>query len=217
MKKSEHGGNEAPPKRVPRIRGDQEKGACALLLVDVINDLEFDGGEKLLPNALPAMKRLAKLVERARSADVPIIYANDNFGHWRSDFRATVRHCLDEDVRGRPIAELLAPEHSDYFILKPKHSAFFSTALDTLLRSLETKTLVLAGLATDICVLFTAHDAHMREYKLFVPADCAASESKASNKWALEHMRRFLRVDTRIAAKIDFRRLSRSPARAKQR
>lgn len=194
-----------------------EKGPCALLLVDVINDLEFDGGEKLFEHALPAMGRLAKLVHRARAAHVPVIYANDNFGHWRSDFQAIVRHCLDEDVRGRPIAELLAPEHSDYFVLKPKHSAFFSTALDTLLRSLETKRLVLAGLATDICVLFTAHDAHMREYELFVPADCAASESLASNRWALEHMRRFLRVDTRPAAKIDLRGLSRRGARPKKR
>ena len=187
-------------------------GACALLLVDVINDLEFDGGEDLFRYALPAMKRLAALVHRARRADVPVIYANDNFGHWRSDFNAIVRHCLDEDVRGRPIAKLLAPEQSDYFVLKPKHSAFFSTALDTLLHSLGTKRLVLAGLAGDICVLFTAHDAHMREYELFVPSDCIASESVASNKWALEHMRRFLRCDTRIGARIDLRRLDRAAA-----
>ena len=203
--KTQRGRNEVPP----------EKGLCAVLLVDVINDLEFDGGEDLLEHALPAMRRLAKLVQRARAARVPVIYANDNFGHWRSDFQAIVRHCLDEDVRGRPIAQLLAPEHSDYFILKPKHSAFFSTALETLLQSLGTKRLVLAGLATDICVLFTAHGAHLREYELFVPGDCTASESKASNKWALEHMRRFLRVDTRPAAKIDLRSLSRArPSRS---
>ncbi len=180
--------------------------ACVLLLVDVINDLEFEGGEELLRHALPAAEKLAKLVARARRAKMPVIYANDNFGHWRSDFHANVRHCLDEDVRGRPIAELLVPEQSDYFILKPKHSAFFSTALETLLQSLGAKTLILAGLAGDICVLFTAHDAHMREYDLIVPSDCIASESPASNRWALEHMRRFLRVDTRPAAKIDLAR-----------
>ncbi|MDF2691894.1 MAG: isochorismatase hydrolase [Labilithrix sp.] len=186
-----------------------ERGPCVLLLVDVINDLEFEGGEKLLRHALPAAKRLAALVQRARRARVPVIYANDNFGHWRSDFQAIVRHCLDEDVRGRPIAQLLAPAQSDYFVLKPKHSAFFSTALDTLLRSLGTRTIILAGLAGDICVLFTAHDAHMREYELFVPSDCIASESVASNRWALEHMRRFLRVDTRIAQRVDFRGIAR--------
>lgn len=199
-------------KKTAQRRGDgpPEQRGCALLLVDVINDLEFEGGERLLPHALPAMKRLAALVGRARDADVPIIYANDNFGHWRSDFNAIVRHCLDEDVRGRPIAELLAPAQSDYFVLKPKHSAFFSTALETLLQSLGTRTLVLGGLAGDICVLFTAHDAHMREYRLFVPSDCLASESSASNKWALEHMRRFLRCDTRIGSRVDLRALART-------
>jgi len=186
------------------------QGQTALLLVDVINDLEFRTGDKLLRHALPAAKRLAALAKRARRAAMPVIYANDNFGHWRSDFSAIVRHCLDENVRGRPIAELLAPERDDYFILKPKHSAFFSTALEPLLHSLGIKTLILAGFAGDICVLFTAHDAHMREYELIVPSDGIASEDPASNRWALEHMRRFLHVQTRPAARIDLRRLAKS-------
>jgi nicotinamidase-related amidase len=176
----------------------------AVLLVDVINDLEFGNGRELLRHALPAARKLAALVGRARRAGVPVIYANDNFGHWRSDFRAIVRHCLDEEVLGRPIAELLAPERDDYFVLKPKHSAFFSTALETLLESLDVGTLVLAGFAGDICVLFTAHDAHMREYELIVPPDCLASEDPASNRWALEHMRRFLGVQLRNSRRISF-------------
>lgn len=204
------------PKVRPLVRdlGAPRRAPVALLLVDVINDLEFEGAEDLLRHALPAMKKLAALVQRAREAGVPVIYANDNFGHWRSDFQALVRHCLDEDVRGRPIVQLLAPGHEDLFVLKPKHSAFYSTALETLLNSLGTKTLVLAGLAGDICVLFTAHDAHMREYELFVPADCIASESADSNRWALEHMRRFLRVDTRPGARIDPKALMRPTSRA---
>lgn len=193
-----------------RAKSRPHRSGCALLLVDVINDMAFEGGSVLLEKALPAAKKLAQLLERARKADIPIIYANDNFGHWRSDFNAIVRHCLDEDVPGRAIAELLAPDQTDYFVLKPKHSAFFSTALDTLLRSLGTHTLILAGFAGDICVLFTAHDAHMREYKLFVPADCIASEDAASNTWALEHMRRFLRVDTRLARTLDLAKLGRA-------
>jgi nicotinamidase-related amidase len=183
-----------------------------LLLVDVINDLEFETGDKLLRHALPAAKNLAALAKRARKAQVPVIYANDNFGHWRSDFSAIVRHCLDEDVRGRPLAELLAPERDDYFVLKPKHSAFFSTALETLLGSLGVKKLVLCGFAGDICVLFTAHDAHMREYELIVPSDCLASEDPASNRWALEHMRRFLGVTICRGRSVDWRKLD-SPRR----
>jgi nicotinamidase-related amidase len=193
-----------------------DRAPCALLLIDVINDLEFEGGEKLFPRALPMAKKLARLVERARKHGVPVIYVNDNFGRWRSDFRAQVRHCLEDGVRGRPVVEILRPLDDDYFVLKPKHSAFFSTALETLLQALETETLILTGLAGDNCVLFTAHDAYMRDYRLAVPSDCIASESPTSNAWALRHMARFLKVDTRIGARVDFRSLSRRGGRGRR-
>lgn len=192
--------------------GAPDRAPCVLLLIDVINDLEFVGGDKLHRRALPMARKLAGLVNRARRAHVPVIYVNDNFGRWRSDFQAIVRHCLDDGVRGRAIAELLRPRDEDYFVLKPKNSAFFSTALETLLQALEANTLILTGLAGDNCVLFTAHDAHMREYRLCVPSDCIASESPTSNAWALRHMARFLRVDTRPAARVDFRALKRQSA-----
>lgn len=193
-----------PTRKRPAETDTAGPAPCALLLIDVINDLEFEGGEKLLPRALPMARKLAALVKRARAAHVPVVYVNDNFGRWRSDFSTQVRHCLDDDVRGRPLVELLRPRDDDYFVLKPKHSAFFSTALETLLQALETQTLVLTGLAGDNCVLFTAHDAYMRDYRLAVPSDCIASESPTSNAWALRHMARFLKVDTRIGARVDF-------------
>jgi nicotinamidase-related amidase len=195
-----------------RAKATPRRTRCAVVLVDVINDLEFDGGDALLRHARPAARRIAALVARARAAGVPIIYANDNFGHWRSDLTATLRRCLEDDVRGREIAELLVPEEDDYFVLKPKHSAFFQTPLESLLRRLGARTLVLAGFAGDICVLFTAHDAHMREYRLFVPSDCSASENPRSNRWALRHIEDLLTADTRIGARIDFRRLRRARA-----
>src|SRR5687768_6666717 len=102
--------------------------SVALLLIDVINDLEFDGGNALLKPALRAAERIAALKERARELRIPVIYANDNFGRWRSNFNDVVQHCLLDGVRGRGLAELLPPQSSDYFVLKPKHSAFFSTA-----------------------------------------------------------------------------------------
>jgi nicotinamidase-related amidase len=193
------------------------RAPVVLLLIDVINDLEFDGGGVLLRYGIPMARRLAALVSRARLARVPIIYANDNFGRWRSDFRAQVEHCLQDGVRGRPIAELLRPAASDYFVLKPKHSAFFSTALDSLLKAMNAETLVLTGIAGDNCVLFTAHDAHMRDYRLVVPADCVASERVSGNRWALDHMARFLRTDIRPSARVDFAALKRRPGRDSQR
>ena len=103
----------------------------ALLLIDVINDLEFPGADSMLKQALPMARQLANVKSLARRSGVPVIYANDNFGRWRSDFRAQVSHCLEDGVRGQPIVELLRPEDDDYFVLKPRHSAFFSHSATT--------------------------------------------------------------------------------------
>ena len=78
---------------------------AALLLIDVINDLEFPTGKQMLKPALRAARRIASLKRHAHELGVPVIYANDNFGRWRSDFNEVVEHCLKDDVTGRPIAE----------------------------------------------------------------------------------------------------------------
>jgi nicotinamidase-related amidase len=143
----------------------------ALLLIDVINDLAFPGSEALVAQAEPMARRLALLKRRAAAAGVPVIYVNDNFG-WRSDFRQTVAHCTARTSPGRVVSHRLRPTARDYFVLKPKHSGFFDTTLDTLLGSLRTRRVILTGIAGNICVLFTANDAHMRELKVYAPADC---------------------------------------------
>src|SRR5690606_22697348 len=107
-----------------------DHAATALVLVDVINDMEWEGGERLLPNALAAAHQIRQLRDRAGRAGIPVIYANDNFGQWRSNFRDVVDHCLHDGVRGEEIARLLEPGEDDYFVLKPKHSAFYSTPLE---------------------------------------------------------------------------------------
>ena len=151
----------------------------------------------MLPRALAAAKATAALKQRARKAGVPVVYVNDNFGRWRSDFRSTLAHCLRDSVRGRPIAELLKPDEDDYFVLKPKHSGFQFTPLELLLAHLGAETLILTGVAGNFCVLFTAHDAYMRDYELAVPADCTASETVAARRNACLQMKRFLRADIR--------------------
>ena len=194
------------PARNPDLHGGApDHSPWALLLIDVINDLEFPGGEKLLPPAMKAARRIAALKKRAKSAGVPVVYVNDNFGRWQSDFRRHVRHCLDDGVRGGPLAELLKPEEDDYFVLKPKHSGFFSTTLDILLEYLGAETLVLTGFAGNICVLYTANDAYMRDFKLVVPRDCIASETAEADRYALQQMSRFLKADTRISSRVDFK------------
>lgn len=181
-----------------------DRAPVALLLVDVINPLDFPEADQLLQHALPAARQLADLKAAAAAAGVPTIYANDNFGRWRSDLSAVVAECLRSGCRGRPLAELLRPGPDDYFVLKPKHSAFFSTVLDTLLRYLGTRTVVLGGFAGNICVLFTANDAYMRDLRVVVPRDCVASNTAAENEAALNQMRGVLKCDTRSAAEVDF-------------
>ena len=184
--------------------------AAALLLINVINDLEFPGGRELAKTAVPAAERIAALKRRARRIGIPVIYVNDNFGRWRSDFSEVVDHCLHDDVRGRPLAELLAPEREDYFVLKPKHSAFFSTTLATLLEYLKVKRLVLTGFTGDACVLISAVDAYMRDFKLHVPSDCTASKTALENRRALAYMARVLQADTRTSGRLDLAALARS-------
>ena len=192
--------------RNPDLHGNApDDSSVALLLIDVINDLEFPGGEELLPHAMAVAERLAALACRARQAGVPVIYVNDNFGRWRSNFQEIVDHCLD-DVRGQPLVRRLCPWRDDYFVLKPKHSGFFSTTLDTLLDYLGAQTLILTGLTGDNCVLFTASDAYMRDYELLIPADCVASIDPAENQRMLEFMARKLKADTTPSGRLDFDR-----------
>jgi len=183
-----------------------DEAPIVLLLIDVINDLEFDGGEALLAAALPMADRLAALKRRARAAGIPAIYVNDNFGRWRSDFRTLLNHCRRDGVRGRPVVERLLPESDDYFVLKPKHSGFFSTTLDTLLEYLRASTLILTGLTADNCVLFTASDAYLRDFQLVVPPDCVASIEREHTQQALEHMRRVLKAELTPSTALELSR-----------
>jgi nicotinamidase-related amidase len=198
------------PAKNPTLHGNApDKANVAILLIDVINDLEFPEGEKLLEHAVPMAQAIAALKQRAKEARVPVVYVNDNFGRWQSNFNSQVKHCLHDGVRGKPVVELLRPGDDDYFVLKPKHSGFFSTALDVLLRYLEVKTLVLTGIAANICVFFTANDAYMRDFHLVVPQDCVASNTQEENRLALSQMEKVLKADIRPSSQLDLGQLNR--------
>jgi nicotinamidase-related amidase len=173
-----------PPARNHDLHGNvPDESDVALLLIDVINDLEFEGGER-------------------------------DFGRWRSDFSALLARVLGHDVRGRPIAERLRPEPTDYVVLKPKHSAFYSTTLDLLLRYLKTRALVIGGFTADRCVLFTASDAYLRDFRVVVPSDGVASLDRAANRLALSQMRTLLGADVRPSRAVLLRRALRPRGRA---
>ena len=187
-----------------------DKSSVALLLIDVITDFDFENGEELLKNALPAAHNLARLKKKAKDARVPVIYVNDNFGKWQSDFKKLLSHCLGKSAKGNRIAKLLKPAETDYFVLKPKHSGFYSTTLEVLLEHLQSKTLILTGVTTDICILFTANDAYVRDYNLVIPSDCVASVEKKEIGHALKYIERVLKADIRPSNKINFSRLKKS-------
>jgi nicotinamidase-related amidase len=185
-----------------------DKSRAALLLIDVINDFDFEEGEQLLRLALPIGKNIAELKKRARAAGIPTIYVNDNFGKWQSDFKKIVAHCSREDAKGKEFVKLLLPGDDDYFVLKPKHSGFYSTTLDLLLTHFNAKNLVLTGVAGNNCVLFTANDAYMRDFKVFVPSDCVVSNTEEENHYALKQMETVLKADTSPAAELDLKAIS---------
>jgi nicotinamidase-related amidase len=169
-------------------RNVRHKSRVALLLVDVINHFEFPDGKNILHQALAIAPPLAHLKKRAREAGVPTIYVNDNFGQWRSDARKLLQYCLKPEAPGLHFVEQLQPDDDDYFVLKPMHSAFYQTPLELLLRELGASSIILSGLATNSCILCTAHDANMRHLKVIVPRDCCAARTAREHRQALEHI-----------------------------
>ena len=171
-----------------------------------MNPLDFPGGEALLRRALPMAERIAALQQRTRAAGIPTVYVNDNFGAWHLGFRELVEQVRGGSAPGRALLDAISPDpREDYFVLKPMHSGFFGTALELLLRRLGARTLILTGIACDICVLMTAADAYMRGFALVVPSDCVVSERESDESRALDHMRRVLRAEVRPAAELRFR------------
>jgi nicotinamidase-related amidase len=186
-----------------------DKSPVALILIDVINALDFEHGQELLEQALPMARKLARLKRRAKEVGIPAVYSNDNFGRWQSDLNQVLDHVLHDGVPGQPLAEILRPDEDDYFVLKPKHSGFYSTQLDLLLEHLGARTVILTGMQANICVLFTANDAYMRDYTLVVPSDCVASTDPADAEYALEQMRGVLKAQVTASEELDLEALVR--------
>lgn len=194
------------PRRPKADTGDQgtlPRSPTVLLVVDVINPLEFPEANALAPAAWQAARALARLKQRLAEQRVLTIYANDNYGQWRSDFRQTFEHCLSRGGVAAQMAQLLAPQPPDLVMLKPRHSAFYATPLDLVLTQVHAKRLVIGGLAADICVQLSAMDAVLRGYEVAVPSDCTAAETAEAKAQALAYMKRVLKADVRRSTTIE--------------
>lgn len=179
------------------IVGRSSPGGVGLLIIDLINDMSFPGAEAYRADAEAAAVTAAGLREKADQLGVPVVYVNDNYGQWHSEKTRIVEACAAVESPGREMVQRIAPRPDDYFVIKPQFSGFYATNLPVLLPQLGVSRLVLTGIAADICVLFTAADAHMREYDLWVPCNAVASETKEKAAWALEIMRDSMGAETR--------------------
>lgn len=185
---------------------DEAPGGTVLLIVDMISDWRFPDAQPLIAPALAASERIGELKARCRRRGIPVIYANDNHGRWRSDFRALVQGALEREGAARRITEALLPGEDDYFVLKPRHSAFFATPLELLLQQLAADRLVLTGITADQCVLSTAFDAKMRDYEVIVPPDCVAAQTEQRRTRAVQHLTDVLRLQTVDSGELELPR-----------
>jgi nicotinamidase-related amidase len=179
-----------------------------LLLVDFITPLRFEGAGDIADAAVEAARATARLRKQFHADGSCVIYVNDNFGQWRSDFRKTVAHCTAKASKGRHVSTRMRPTEDDFFVLKPKHSGFYDTTLETLLDDLKISRVIVTGIAGNICVLFTANDAYMRGLKIFAPADCIVSNTAADNESALRQIELVLKGDVTPSTLLRFRPIS---------
>lgn len=177
-----------------------DKSHTALLIIDMISDFRFDEAPQLLPRLRPVVSRIAALKASAGARGIPAIYVNDNFGRWQSDFAGLVEYCTRPGQPGAEFVRELAPGKDDYFILKPRHSGFYASSLETLLEHMGVQRLILAGISSHQCVLFTANDAYVREYDLKIPRDCITAPSPPQTRLALQYFELVLGADIRPAA-----------------
>lgn len=190
-----------------------DRAATVLAILDLISDFSFEGGSDVARAALPVARRIARLKARARAAGLPVVYVNDALGRWRSDFPAMVRHCQRAGGRGREVVEAIAPEPDDYCVLKPKHSGFFATPLDTLLQLLGAKRLILTGVSSNQCVLFTANDAYVRNLELSIPRDCISARTPRDTRLAIQYFKTVLGADVSPSTRLLLKKAGRKQLR----
>ncbi|WP_434031213.1 isochorismatase family cysteine hydrolase [[Pseudomonas] boreopolis] len=149
----------------------------ALLVIDMIGRFDFPEAEAMAASVRKATQAIAALLEVCRRRQVPVIFANDNFAQWKVDFRGLIASARESGGLGLEVADRLHPTEDDYYVLKPKHSAFLATPLPVLLAKLQVGMLYLSGMTADSCVLATALDGNAREYRVRVIRQAVAGLS----------------------------------------
>jgi nicotinamidase-related amidase len=178
------------------VQGDR----TALLVVDMLNTYEHDEADKLAASVREALPRMAELIERARSDGVALVYVNDNYGDWNSSSAELAERALAG--RRRDLVEPLLPRPDDAFVIKARHSVFYSTPLEYLLQSLDVGRIVLTGQATEQCILYSALDGYVRHFEVAVPRDAVAHIHEHLAAAALEMMERNMHAEISPAGEL---------------
>jgi nicotinamidase-related amidase len=180
--------------------------STALLILDMISDFDFPDGAALLRAARRIAPRIAALKTRTAKAGIPAIYVNDNLGPWRSDVASLLSRCLSVDSDGCRVVQQIAPADRDFVVLKPRHSGFYATPLAAMLEECGARRLIITGVSTHQCILFTANDAHLREFELCIPRDCVAAADATHHRFAIRYFSSVLNADTRAADRLRLKR-----------
>ncbi|ROQ23499.1 nicotinamidase-related amidase [Streptomyces sp. PanSC19] len=174
----------------------------ALVVVDMLSLYEHPEAELLLPSVREALPGIRTALERARQADVPVVYVNDNFGQWRSHHGELLESAL-AGPHG-DLVEPIKPDEHALFVLKARHSIFYETPLAYLLGTLGVGRLVLCGQVTEQCILYSALDAHIRHLDVTVARDAVAHIHPDLARAALRMMEINMGAEIRPVVDIDF-------------
>jgi nicotinamidase-related amidase len=162
----------------------------ALLPIDLFQAFDHEDGDTLLGSLRERLPALRAALEKARAADVPVVYVNDAAGRWDSDAPGLVREAL-AGPGGEALAELV-PQPGDSFLLKARYSVFDHTPLVILLREREVERLVLVGAATEMCVVQSAIDGKELGFKVSILRDACATTDERMEDLALTYAERIV-------------------------
>jgi len=171
------------------VRGER----TALLVVDMLNTYEHDDAVVLAESVRSAIPQMVALIERARNDEVPIVFVNDNYGDWNSSSEELAAAAMNGSYP--ELVEPVLPADDDMFVIKTRHSVFFSTPLEYLLETMDVGRIVLTGQVTEQCILYSAVDGYVGHFEVSVPHDGVAHIHEHLAKSALEMMERNMHAE----------------------
>jgi nicotinamidase-related amidase len=165
----------------------------ALIVVDMLNEYDHEDADVLVESARAALPGMRRLIERAGQEGTPVVYVNDNNGDWSAGRPELLARAVAG--RARDVVEPIAPGEGTWFIAKARHSIFYETQLEYLLREQEVERIVLVGQVTEQCILYSALDAYVRHFAVAVPRDAVAGIHRDLADCALRMMERNMRAE----------------------